>query len=106
MDDSEKTYVCTCYGTSHLQVKDVLEISEFVTTSHHDQPSFIYFGEKRIEQAPVINHSDQELILLEKLVAAFLLSKNRIGTIEANLQSQITLIHQINPDIDPLIKDS
>ena len=66
--DSEKTYVCTCYGTSHLQVKDAPEISETVTTSHHDQPRFIYSGEKRIEQAPVINHSDQELILLEKLV--------------------------------------
>ena len=96
----------TCYGTSYLQVKDSPEISEIVTTSHHDQPRFIYFGEKRIEQVPGIDHSDQELILLEKLVAAFLLSKNRIGTIEANLQSQITLIHQINPDIDPLIKDS
>ena len=66
--DSEKTYVCTCYGTSHLQVKDAPEISETVTTSHHDQPRFIYSGEKRIEQAPVINHSNQELILLEKLV--------------------------------------
>jgi hypothetical protein len=51
-----------------LQVKDAPEISETVTTSHHDQPRFIYSGEKRIEQAPVINHSDQELILLEKLV--------------------------------------
>jgi len=48
-----------------LQVKDAPEISETVTTSHHDQPRFIYSGEKRIEQAPVINHSDQELILLE-----------------------------------------
>ena len=74
VDDSKKTYICTSYGTSHLQVKDALEISESVTTSHHDQPRFIYFGEKRIEQAPVINHSDQELILLEKLVTALLLS--------------------------------
>ena len=74
MNDSENTYVCTCYGASHFQVKDSLEISDSVTTSHHDQPRFIYFGEKRIEQAPVIDHSDQELILLEKLVAAFLLS--------------------------------
>ena len=74
VDDSEKTYVCTCYGTSHLQVKDSLEISESVTTSHHDQPHFNYFGEKQIEQAPVINQSDQKLILFENLVAAFLLS--------------------------------
>ncbi len=66
--DSEKTYVCTCYGTSHLQVKDEPKIRETVTTLHHDQPRFIYSGEKRIDPAPVINHSDQELILLERLV--------------------------------------
>jgi hypothetical protein len=52
-----------------LQVKDATEISETVTTSHHDQPRFIYSLEKRIEQATGINHSDQELILLEKLVS-------------------------------------
>ena len=62
------------YGTSHLQVKDAPKISEIVTISHKYQPRFIYSGEKRIEQATAINHSDQELILLEKLVAAFLLS--------------------------------
>jgi len=66
--DHRKTYVCTCYGTSHLQVKDAPEISETVTTLHHDQPRFIYSGEKRIDPAPVINHSDQELILLERMV--------------------------------------
>jgi len=66
--DSSKTYVCTCYGTSYLQVEDAPEINETVTTLHHDQPRFIYSGEKRIDPAPVINHSDQELILLERLV--------------------------------------
>ena len=66
--DSSKTYVCTCYGTSHLQVEGAPEIKETVTTLHHDQPRFIYSEEKRIDSAPVINHSDQELILLERLV--------------------------------------
>ena len=66
--DSEKTYVCTCYGTSHLQVKNNPEINEIVSTLHHDQPRFIYSREKRIDPAPVINHTDQELILLERLV--------------------------------------
>ena len=66
--DSRKTYVWTCYGTSHLKVKDAPEINETVTTLHHDQPRLIYSGEKRIDPAPVINHSDQELILLERLV--------------------------------------
>jgi len=66
--DSEKTYVCTCYGTSHLQLKDAPEINETVSTIHHDQPRFLFSREKRIEPAPVINHYDQELILLERLV--------------------------------------
>ena len=51
-----------------MQVKDAPEINETVTTLHHDQPRFIYSGEKRIDPASVINHSDQELILLERLV--------------------------------------
>ena len=66
--DSDKTYVCTCYGTSYMQVIDSPEINETVTTLYHDQPRFIYSREKRIDHAPVINHSDQELILLERLV--------------------------------------
>ena len=66
--DSEKP---TCVPVTGLPICSLgmpPKISETVTTSHHDQPRFIYSGEKRIEQAPVINHSDQELILLEKLV--------------------------------------
>ena len=66
--DSYKTYVCTCYGTSYMQVIDSPEINETVTTLYHDQPRSIYSREKRIDHAPVINHSDQELILLERLV--------------------------------------
>ena len=66
--DSNKTYVCTCYGTSYMQVIDSPEINETVTTLYHDQPRSIYSREKRIDHAPVINHSDQELILLERLV--------------------------------------
>ena len=39
-------------------------------TVHHDAPRFIYpAGRPRIiERAPVINHKDEELILLESLV--------------------------------------
>ena len=66
--DSDKTYVCTCYGTSYMQVIDSPEINETVTTLYHDQPRFIYSAEKRIHPAPMINHSDQELIVLERLV--------------------------------------
>ena len=40
-----------------------------VKTIHHDAPRFIYpAGQSRIiERAPVINHKDEELILLESL---------------------------------------
>lgn len=66
--DDEFTYVCTCYGTSHLQVKDAPDITETVTTEHHDEPRFVYAADQRIAKAPVYNHTDQELILLEELV--------------------------------------
>jgi hypothetical protein len=43
---------------------------ETVRTTHHDQPRYIYpKGMPRmIERAPVINHTDAELVLLESLV--------------------------------------
>ena len=66
--DSEKTYICTCYGTSHLQIKETPDITETVTTQHHEAPRFIYAAEKRIVLAPMFSHSDQELIMLEELV--------------------------------------
>ena len=66
--DSEKTYICTCYGTSHLQIKETPGITETVTTQHHEAPRFIYAAEKRIALAPMFNHSDQELMMLEELV--------------------------------------
>ena len=66
--DSEKTYVCTCYGSSNLQVRDAPEINENITTQYHDEPRYIYSEEKRIDPAPVINHSDLELKMLEALV--------------------------------------
>ena len=44
--DSNKTYVCTCYGTSYMQVIDSPEINETVTTLYHDQPRFIYSRKK------------------------------------------------------------
>jgi len=66
--DSNKTYVCTCYGTSYMEVIDSPEINETVSTTYHDQPRSFSYREKIIDVVPVINHSDQELILLESLV--------------------------------------
>lgn len=65
-----RTYVCTCYGEAELVPVDEPGEAEVVRTTHHDQPRYIYpKGMPRmIEQAPVINHTDAELILLESLV--------------------------------------
>ncbi len=70
--EENRTYVCTCYGTSELRSSVRDDVSETVTATHHDQPRYIYAGDRpaieMIRTAPVINHSDAELILLESLV--------------------------------------
>ena len=70
--EAERTYVCTCYGVVDLQASNMPEVRETVSTTHHDAPRYIYaHGEmpiKMIAQAPVVNHTDAELIMLEALV--------------------------------------
>jgi len=68
--DGARTYVCTCYGEAELTPVDEPGSAETVRTRHHDDPRYIYpKGMPRmIEKAPVINHTDAELILLESLV--------------------------------------
>ena len=70
--EPDRTYVCTCYGTADLQSSLKPEERETVTTKHHDQPRYIYGKSmpsiRMIEDAPVVNHTDAELIMLEALV--------------------------------------
>lgn len=68
--EKARTYACTCYGEAELVPVDEPKDAETVRTTHHDQPRYIYpKGMPRmIERAPVINHTDAELILLESLV--------------------------------------
>jgi hypothetical protein len=66
--DSDKSYICTCYGTVDISILKMPDVTETVTTQHHDEPRYIHSGKKEIENAPVINHTDKELIMLEKLV--------------------------------------
>jgi len=65
-----RTYVCTCYGEAELVPVDAPKEGETVRTLHHDQPRYIYAKgmPRMIEKAPVVNHTDAELILLESLV--------------------------------------
>jgi hypothetical protein len=67
---ADKTYVCTCYGEAELIPLAEPQAAETVRTRHHDQPRYIMpkGAPQMIMQAPVINHSDAELMLLESLV--------------------------------------
>lgn len=68
------TYACTCYGTTLLNPLADPAKAETVTTTYHDAPRYIYASASMsqkgllIEPAPVVNHTDAELILLEGLV--------------------------------------
>jgi len=69
--DPEQTYVCTCYGTADLASITDKQSKETVVTKHHDAPRYILANAaagKKIQPAPVINHTDEELELIETLV--------------------------------------
>jgi hypothetical protein len=68
--ETERSYVCTCYGTADLAATaDPQRFRETVTTRQHDEPRWIYAsGGALLARAPVINHTDDELRMLEGLV--------------------------------------
>jgi hypothetical protein len=82
--DPDKTYLCTCYGTTDLYAaadydpdaprgKGAAAEPEkaTVTATHHDAPKYILAqpeSGRRITPAPFINHTDLELMTLEALV--------------------------------------
>ncbi len=70
--EAEKTYACLCYGEATLQSAITGDLLEDITTRYHDSPRYIYKSPpesgRLISKAPVINHTDAELILLESLV--------------------------------------
>ncbi len=65
-----RTYVCTCYGEAVLEPVDDPAARETVRTTHHEQPRYIMArgAPRMVVPAPVQNHSDAELELLESLV--------------------------------------
>ncbi len=68
--ETQRTYACTCYGEAVLIPVDDPQEAETVRTRRHDQPRYIY-GKgmpRMLEAAPVINHTDAELQMLESLV--------------------------------------
>lgn len=67
----EWTYFCTCYGTTDVAANADRESRTTVDSKHHDRPLYIVQdgGQgKNIRNAPMIDHTDQELELIEALV--------------------------------------
>ncbi len=63
--EANRSYVCLCYGNARLSPINAPELQENVITRHHESPRWVY--QDRMEAAALINHSDDELILLEGL---------------------------------------
>jgi len=63
------SYVCTCYGEAKISANNSNE-EEVVKSQYHDEPRFIYSKDDSalIKKAPLINHTDYELALIEALV--------------------------------------
>jgi hypothetical protein len=68
--EAERTYVCTCYGEAVLEPAAEPAARETVRTTHHEQPRYIMArgAPRLVMPAPMLNHTDAELTLLESLV--------------------------------------
>lgn len=69
--DPGVSYVCTCYGHTQVIANADPSVFEDIVTKHHDKPRYVLAatgGKKLILPAPVINHTDIELELIEELV--------------------------------------
>jgi len=71
---TDRSYYCNCYGTAEIVSAVDPTVQLTVETVHHEAPVFIYSSRSEsetnqyIEKAPVYNHSDAELIMLESIV--------------------------------------
>lgn len=67
--DPARTYFCLCYGIADIARAGGEQPVMTVQTTHHEQPLYLYADtDQGIKRAPMINHSDAELIMLEQLV--------------------------------------
>ena len=69
--DPERTYFCTCYGATEVQATADPSSQETIAARHHDRPVYIVTdggSGNNIRSAPFVNHTDQELALIETLV--------------------------------------
>ena len=63
-----RTYFCLCYGEAAIDGAGWRE-PKIVATQHHESPLWLESrgGTMNIDKGPFLNHSDSELIMLEKL---------------------------------------
>ena len=67
--EESRTYVCTCYGEADIVSTADPSARETVRTTHHEQPRYVMGtgAPQMLMGAPVVNHTDAELTLLESL---------------------------------------
>ena len=68
--DPEVTYLCLCYGGIDIEARAFPGDRKVFDTKHHEEPYYILgAGSKRaFLKAPLLNHTDEELTILEVLV--------------------------------------
>lgn len=66
----ERTYFCLCYGEALLVPKGDPNRRKMLRTRHHELPVYIdrRAGLRAVLPAHMVNHSDDELVMLEALV--------------------------------------
>lgn len=68
--EPSRTYLCLCYGAVDVECR-VSGEKQTLKAAYHESPRYIYGSGARsglINIAPMLNHTDAELILLESLV--------------------------------------
>ena len=68
--EESRTYVCTCYGEAEIVSTADPSARETVRTTRHEQPRYVMGSgaPQMLMGAPVVNHTDAELAMLESLV--------------------------------------
>lgn len=69
--EPDRSYFCTCYGSTEVQATDDQQSRESVTAAHHDRPLYIVKdggAGNNVRSAPFKNHTDLELALIEAIV--------------------------------------
>lgn len=68
--EESRTYVCTCYGEAEIVSVADPSARETVRTTRHEQPRYVMGSgaPQMLMGAPVVNHTDVELAMLENLV--------------------------------------